>query len=170
MQFMGRTKNFRFDRAWFNFSSKLVYAEVNLPETKPVPAFSIIVNCRHLDGQVSSVAQIFTSLSEIFSAVEHLTLTHKVYSRSSDNEVDRTEWHKLLRSFSNVKTFSVHRQLVEELSRCLRLEDGEHPLELLPELQKLTYYLGSDNAYDDAFTPFIDSRQNTGRPVTLIKL
>jgi hypothetical protein len=29
--------------------------------------------------------------------------------------------------------------LVEELSRCLRLEDGELPLEPLPELQRLTY-------------------------------
>jgi hypothetical protein len=54
-----------------------------------------------------------------------------------------------------------------ELSRCLRLDDGEHPLELLPELQDLTYS-GSGNA-SDAFTPFIDVRQNAGRPVTLIK-
>jgi hypothetical protein len=55
--------------------------------------------------------------------------------------------------------------LVEELSRCLRLEDGELPLELLPELQRLTYFGTRDSG--DAFTSFIDSRQNAGRPVTL---
>jgi hypothetical protein len=171
LQFMERTENFRFDRARFNFSNELVYVGVNPPETNmPVSAFSIVVNCWHLDEQVSSVAQIFTSLSKIFSAVEHLILAHEVHSRSSEehNEADRTEWRKLLRSFGNVKTLRVHHGLVEELSRCLRLEDGEHPLELLPELQKLIYS-GSGNANDDAFTPFIDSRQNAGRPVTLIK-
>jgi len=57
--------------------------------------------------------------------------------------------------------------LVEELSRCLRLEDGELPLELLPELQELTYFGSGDTG--DAFTSFIDARQNAGRPVTLVR-
>ncbi|KAI0270378.1 hypothetical protein BGY98DRAFT_1179792 [Russula aff. rugulosa BPL654] len=116
--------------------------------------------------QVSSVVLIFNAPSQIFTTVEHLTLEHYVHSRSSEehNEVDRIEWRKLLGSFSNVKTLRVHRGLVGELSRCLRLDDGEHPLELLPELQELTY-----SGTNDAFTSFIDARKNAGRPVTLIK-
>ena len=49
------------------------------------------------------MAQIFSSLSQLISAVEHLTLEH---SRPSEehNEVDCTEWRKLLRSFGNAKT------------------------------------------------------------------
>jgi hypothetical protein len=86
------------------------------------------------------VAQIFNALSQTFSTVEHLTLTYEVHSQSSEehNEVDRTEWRKLLRSFSNVKTLHFDDGLVRELSRCLPSEGGEHPLELLPELQGLT--------------------------------
>ena len=172
LQFMGRIEDLKFDRAEFDFSSELVYVKVNPPDTgtdMPVAAFSINVNCWHLDWQVSSVAQIFNALSEIFPAVEHLTLVHRVHSRSSEehNEVDRTEWRKLLKSFRNVKTLRVHRRLVGELSRCLQLENGEHPLELLPRLQELTY-LGSGNGHD-SFTSFIDDRQNAGHPVTLIK-
>ena len=169
-QFLARTENLRFGRAEFQFTSRRVYVEVYPPEAE-MEAFSMNVDCWHLDWQVSSVAQIFNALSQIFSAVEHLILTHKVHSQSSEehNEVDRAEWRKLLRSFSNVKTLRIHRRLVEELSRCLRLEDGEYPLELLPELQELTYS-GSGNPNDsDAFTSFIDARQNAGRPVTLIK-
>jgi hypothetical protein len=66
----------------------------------------------------------------VFSAVEHLTLEHEVHSQPSEehNDVDRIEWRNLLRSFSNVKTLRVEDVLVEELSRCLRLEDGELPL------------------------------------------
>jgi hypothetical protein len=170
LQFMGRSENLRFDRAEFIFYSERVYVAVNPPETNmPDDAFSINVDCWHLDWQVSSVAQIFNALSQIFSAVEHLTLVHDDHSQSSEehNEVDHTEWRKLLRSFSNVKTLDIDDGLVGELSRCLRLEDGEHPLELLPELQDLTYPAGSDA--DDAFTPFIVARHNAGRPVTLIK-
>jgi hypothetical protein len=170
LQFIGRTENFRFDRAEFQFTSRRVYVEVNPPETHmPLTAFSINVDCWHLDWQVSSVAQIFNALSQMFSAVEHLTLWSKVHSQSSEehNEVDRSEWRKLLRSFSNVKTLRIEDGLVRELSRCLPLEDGEHPLEILSELQELTYS-ESDNV-KDAFTSFIDARQNAGRPVTLIK-
>src|SRR6267154_329791 len=170
LQFIGRTDNLRFDRAEFCFYSERVYVAVNPPETNiSMAPFSINVGCWDLDWQVSSVAQIFNALSEIFSAVEHLTLAHEVHSRSSEehNEVDRTEWRKLLRSFSNVKTLAIDDGLVDELSRCLRLEDGEHPLELLPELQELTCP-GSGTA-KEGFTSFIDARQNAGRSVTLIK-
>jgi hypothetical protein len=42
------------------------------------------------------------------------------------------QWRKLLRSFSNVKILRIDRRLVGELSRSLRPDDGELPLELLP--------------------------------------
>jgi hypothetical protein len=170
LQFMERTENFRFNSAEFNFYSERVYMKVDPPETNmPIDAFSINVDCCHLDWQVSSVAQIFNVLSQLFSAVEHLTLSYEAHNQSSEehNEVDRTEWHKLLRSFTNVKTLRIDDGLVGELSRCLPLEDGEHPLELLPELQELTYS-GSGNA-NNPFTSFIDARKNAGRPVALKK-
>jgi len=170
VQFMGRTETLRFDRAEFGFYNERVYVSFNPPETNtPEDAFSVNVDCWHLDWQVSSVAQIFNAFSQIFSVVEHLTLMHEDHSQSSEehNEVDRTEWRKLLGSFSNVKTLQIKDGLVRELSRCLRLEDGEHPPELLPELQELTYPGGRDA--DDVITPFIDARRNAGHPVTLIK-
>jgi hypothetical protein len=46
------------------------------------------------------------------------------------------------------------------------LEVGELPLELLPELQELTYFGNRDTG--GAFTSFIHARQNAGRPVTLV--
>ena len=168
--FMGRVENLRFDRAEFNFYSKEVCVRVRPSETNmPVASYSINVDCWHLDWLVPSVAQIFNALSQMFSAVEHLTLSYEAHSQSSEehNEVDRTKWHKLLRSFGNVKTLRIEDGLVRELSRCLRLDDGEHPLELLPELQELTYS-GSGTA-NDAFTSFINARRTAGRPVTLIK-
>jgi hypothetical protein len=56
--------------------------------------------------------------------------------------------------------------LVEELSRCLQPGDGELPFELLPELQELEYSGSGNNNIEEAFTSFIDIRQNI-RPITL---
>ena len=67
-----------------------------------------------------------------------------------------------------MKTLNVHDHLAKEASRCLELDNGEHPLELLPELQQLTYSGSSDTS--DVFTSFIDTRQNVGRPITLNSL
>ena len=104
------------------------------------------------------MAQISDALSQGSSVVEHLTLEHEVHSQSSEehNDVDRIEWRNFLRPFGNVKTLRIEDVLVDELSRCLdwRMES----LELLPELQELTYIGSRDTG--DAFTPFIDARQN----------
>jgi hypothetical protein len=132
------------------------------------------VDFLYLNGYISSMAQIVDALGQVCSAIEHaerLILDHKEDSWSSEKdfevEVDRTEWHKLLRPFNNVKSLRVKHGLVEEFSRFLRLDDGELPPELLPRLQELTYS-GSRNAAD-AFTSFIDARQNAGHPVSLFR-
>ena len=165
LHFVNKTKTLRFDCAKFEFSRDDVSVMLDLRwEPQAEYALSLYVYTRHLDWQVSSVTQIFNSLSQISSTVEHLSLEYEVHSRSSmaHNTVNRTVWRNFLRPFVNVKTFHVQDGLVNQLSRSLRPEDGELPQELLPELQVLTY-----SGHRDAFTPFIDARQNAGFPVTL---
>ena len=169
LQFVNATENLMFKSAKFRFSDEQLDVGIYPHEETEMYALSIIIFCWHFDWQVSSAAQIFNSLSPLFSAVEHLTLEHELHRRSSEehNVADRMEWHRLLGSFRNVKTLDIDEGLVEELSRCLELDDGELPLELLPELQELTYF-GGDNT-GDAFTSFINARQGAGRPVTLVR-
>ena len=166
VQFMNTAEYIRFDNAKIVFLARdNVWIYLRRADRG---GFFVQVDCWQLDWQVSSSVQISNALSQVFSAVEHLTLQHEVHSQSSEehNDVDRIEWHKLLRSFSNVKTLRVEDGFVEQLSRCLRLEDGEPPLELLPELQELAFSGSYDAGH--GFTPFIDARQNSGRPVTLL--
>ena len=166
-QFMNTTENLRFDRATLDFTDEQIKLVMYSRGAK-MRFFVVSVDCWHLDWQVSSVAQICNLLSQVFSPLEHLALRHKVHVRSSEDheDVDRIEWRNLLWSFNNVRTLSVEDGLVEDLSRCLRLEDGELPLELLPELHKLTYF-GSRDA-GGVFTSFINSRRDAGRPVALL--
>ena len=169
LQSMNTTENIRFDSVALRFLKEKVLVWMFSDRTDMKYFHYISVLCWHLDWQVSSMAQIINSLSQIFSTVEHLKLRHEVHDLSSEehNEADRAEWRKLLRPFSNVKTLQVDNGLVKKLSRSLRLDDGEHPLELLPELQELTYFGNGDTG--DAFKAFIDARQNAGRPVTLVR-
>ena len=165
-QFMDTT-NLRFDCAEFKFfSGDRVNVELYFRKAE-MYVLKMGVFCLHLDLQVSSMIQILNSLNSISSTVEHLTLKHSVHSRSFEehNEVHRTEWRELLKPFSNVKTLHIDNGLVKELSHSLRLDDGELPLELFPELQELTYSGGGDTR--DAFKSFIDARQDAGFPVTL---
>jgi hypothetical protein len=165
---MNATENIRFGNAVIMF--KDVDTQISFREADTSRyAFGVTVDCWHLDWQVSSMAQISNPLTQVLSVVERLTLEYEVHSRSSEehHDVDRVEWRNLLRSFCNVKILRVEDGLVEKLSHCLRLEDGEHPLELLPELQELTYSESRNTG--DAFTSFIDARQKAGRPVTLVR-
>ena len=167
VQFMDTTK-LRFDSAKFEFSEERVNVEVYFRGAE-MYGLKTSVQCLGLGWQVACVVQIFNSLNPVSSTVEHLTLKHSVHSRSSEEHdgVDRAEWRELLKPFSSVKTLHVDNGLVEELSHSLRLDDGEHPLETLPELQELTYSGRGDT--DDAFKSFIDARQDAGCPVTLIR-
>ncbi len=167
VQFLKTTKSLKFDSVELEFSGRLVRVESYL-RGSGVSAIAIEVYCWPLDWRISSLAQFLNGLSQVLST-EHLTLQQDIHSRLSEefNEFDRTGWRNLLRPFSNVKTLRVENGLGEEVSRCLRLEDGELPLELLPELQELTYY-GSGSA-GDGFTSFIDAREIAGRPLTLVR-
>jgi hypothetical protein len=131
------------------------------------------IRCRHLDWQVASAAQLFHSLSPVLSVVEKLTLSHWKHSQSSEwhNDVDRIQWRKLLEPFSNVKVLHVEVNVEGNHATCkglfcsLRSEEGESSMELLPNLQELSYF--GDQVVRDEFTPFIKERQAAGHPVHL---
>jgi hypothetical protein len=125
------------------------------------------ISFRHLDSQISSAIQVLDAFSSILSVAEKVTLIVKGDEYSQwYHEVNRTQWRGLLRSFSNVKKLHVETKLVrgQGLAHSLCTEDGDLPLELLPNLEEVSYS-GSDN--ENAFMPFINEREAVGRPVHL---
>ena len=170
LEFMKTTVSLKFHDAAIEFSGGAVRVGLYPRDESGKWAFRMDVDCEDLDWQVSSVAEISDALGRAFSAVENLTLGMKRANPSPDTEdvcyeVGCTMWRRLLSSFANAKTLFVDSLLVAELSRCLLSEGKELPFGLLPELQQLIY---SGVAGNDAFRPFIDSRRNGSRAVTLI--
>jgi len=170
-EFIAAAEHLRFVRALFEFSDHRLHFYVYPRDDAPMYSFYTGIACRHADWQVSFAAQIFCTLRTLFSTVEHITLAFLTYPESPDaNETDRTQWRELLRSFSNVKILRVGADFHGQISRSLQVDDGESPLELLPELKELHYpvyprFYGDGNAFE----AFIDARQNAGRPVTLVR-
>ena len=169
LQFMMTTGSLGFSglRFLFYHEAVVVFTVAQAGAGIGIEDFSMQVLCRHLDWQVSSVAQIFSALSPLFSMVEELNLDYRIHTLSSEehNQADHTRWRELLGLFRSVKTLRVYDGLVEELSRSLQL-DGEPPLGLLPELKELVYPAGSIG--DKTFSSFVRERELVGHPVNLI--
>ncbi|KAH9955474.1 hypothetical protein BC827DRAFT_1271687 [Russula dissimulans] len=167
LQFLNTAGNLRFSSATLLFRKEW-FSALGFPNKEArMHALYMSVACRYIDRQVASAAQIFSVLRPAFSAVEDLTFAHDRDGVSEwHNEADRTQWRDLLGLFGDVKTFRVTSELVSQLSRSLHFEDGESPVELLPELKELSY--PNRRKFDDVFTPFIDARRIAGRPVTVV--
>ena len=162
-QFMSTARNLRLNTTTFTFREDHLSVKAYPHKGARVYSLSMSLGGRHLDHQV---AQVFHTLSTIFSAAEHLTLESNRPSSEWINGANRTQWRELLGSFINVKTLFVVNELVGLLSRIVQPGEEESPLELLPELKELSY--SAIGASHDAFTPFIDARQKAGCPVTLV--
>lgn len=171
LQFINTAENLTFRTGRIAFDEEGVSIRVYPHQGAKMYTLYIEVGCKPIDWQVASAAQVFDALRTAFLTVKSLILEYNGSFIPSEwrHEVDRRPWRELLRSFSNVEILHVGigDDFVGQLSRSLRLEDGEPPLELLPELKELSYSAIDDD--DAAFTAFIDARQNAGRPVTLIR-
>jgi hypothetical protein len=168
LQSMRAAENIRFRSASLMFHEKFVALTAYPHEGARVYAFYLEVCCRLYDLQVESVAKLFNGLRTELSAVDHLSLEYERDSPSQAwaNGAYRGQWRDVLGLFSNVETLLVPNGLIRDLSASLELDDGESSSELLPKLKELQYLARRDSS--DAFTTFIKSRRNTGRPVTLV--
>jgi hypothetical protein len=100
----------------------------------------------------------------VLSVVEQVTFGYLKDKQSSEwhSNVDRRQWRELLRPFTNAKTIHV---LVDQIFRSLPSDDGEPPLEILPNLEEVGYSGGGDPRRE--LIRFINERQVAGHPVTL---
>jgi hypothetical protein len=164
-QFMQTFENLRSTTAQVTFGARSVSLHT-VPWTWNTPLM-LRIRCGHLDWQVASVVQIFGTLSPVLSILEQVAFSYEEHNQSSEwhNDIDRRQWRELLRSFTNAKTIHIQDDLVSKISSSLLSDDGEPPLEPLPNLEEVGYSGGSDTR--DTFTAFLNERQVAGHPVSL---
>ena len=132
---------------------------------------SLHVNCRPLDWQIDSAAQVCIALGKVVSIVEELTLGLNVDGMPSNFEdaLDSMMWHELLLPFIGVKKLRIGRLLVRQLSRALESVAGGVALELLPELQELDLE-ATNRRTRKTFSAFVEFRKSVARPVRLLAI
>jgi hypothetical protein len=167
LRFMQTSENFSFDAVKLVFSFNSGSLNFEAISSRNITLLQLQTGPGTLLFQVTSALQIIGPFSSLLSVVEHVMLGYKQIHWYPDppNEVYRTQWRELLELFDNAKTLCVRDRLVTEISRSLQSDDGERPLMVLPNLQKLRCSGGSDAR--DAFAAFIDERQVAGHPVKL---
>jgi hypothetical protein len=143
LQFMNTLEHLKLDGAKFDLFKDRVHMMFCPNRDAKLYALSASVDWWYLYRQVSSVTRILNSPSEKFPAVEHLTLERRNNMRSVEVHMEieahqtRVAQDIYYKTFSNLNTLRVDDEFVEEISRYQRVDDGGHPVELLPELQEL---------------------------------
>ena len=123
------------------------------------------IPCRHLDLQLSSLAQILNHFSHVSSRIQSLSID-MTDSPSRQVDVGAEPWLNLICAFGCAQSFSVAREPATDILRALCPADGEHPT-ALPALsslrirKRLTMY----GLLWDAIQSFNVSRWLSGRPV-----
>ena len=169
-EFIHRTERFRCLIARVIFNKEGVSIDVDHYEQCVIGKSSLYinVNCEILEWRIDSAAQVCSSLGNVLSAVEELTLDLDADALPSFWEitVDSTMWHELLLPFTGAKKLHIGFSLTLKLSQALESVPGELVLELLPELRELEVQLEIDYA-NKVFSAFVEFREFLGRPVHL---
>lgn len=130
--------------------------------------FILQPQCKGLDRQLSSLEQIFTQCSSIFSHVVGLRLEGNGDPQGNQSK----SWLRCLRPFNAVKTLCVgddYEELQLHIARVLGELGGEGAAEVFPMLHTLIF----NQCYSirteliPLLKPFIDARQQSGHPVVV---
>jgi hypothetical protein len=167
-QFISSASNFRFTTATLFFREDGVDLEGTPREGTIMSALSVSVDCRAHNRRVFWAAQMCSVLGPVSSTVVDLALFHEesAFLIPLYNHASRIQWREVLKSFNNVKTLSLSKAFLWELSLSLQVHDGESPMEVLPELKKLRC-LASEDDLPYTFDIFLEARENAGFPVEL---
>jgi hypothetical protein len=165
LQFVQTSENLTLSAVQLTFTAHSVF--LHAVPWKWDSHLKLEIVCRHLDWQVASAVRLSDTLSPVLSVVEQVAFSYEEHNQSSEwhNDVDRRQWRELLRPFANAKTIHVQDGLVSQIFRSLPSDDGEPPLELLPNLEEVGY--SGESHARDAFTTFLNERQVAGHPVSL---
>jgi len=117
LQFLNTTEHLRFGSTRLMFYKKAI--EVRLYPDKEVRMYALQMQicCNSLDWQVRCVRQLMNELGTVFSMVEYLTLCY--ISLGCYQEAGHTHWRSLLQAFNNMRTLSVPKGFIRELSSSL---------------------------------------------------
>jgi hypothetical protein len=129
----------------------------------------LMIKCRNVDWQISSLAQVFRPSLPPLSTLERLDILEGLQSlpRWQDG-MENIQWLDLLQPFTAVKNLYLSKELVSRVAPALQELIGDGAVELLPALQNL-FIEGPHptGPVQEAIAKFILERQLSGHPATV---
>ena len=138
----------------------------------PDETLSLGISCRESDWQLSSLAQVCTSSSFLFSSVEHLYISEDRYWPPHwQDDTENAQWLELLQPFTDVKDLYLSKEIALRIAPALRRLVGNEVTEMLPTLQRLFLEgqqgLQSSDPVLETIRPFVAARRLVGHSIVV---
>jgi len=169
---IGHAEEFKtFDRADVSISKYSIRLHV-YPNTGSVDhrrQLKLRINCRELDYQLSSLAQVCSSSFPIIFALEDLQIRENDRFSSSHwkDDMENAQWLELLDPFTALKNLYLTYGIVQRFCGALQELSGERATEVLPALRNLFVQGSSLEPVLEDMKPFIAARQLSGNPLVV---
>ena len=131
--------------------------------------FALRISCRVLEWQLSSLAQLLTSLLPSFYTVEQVYV-YTIVDLSSQwqNDIENVQWLEIFHPLTTVKNLYVCKEFVQCIAFALQDLVRERVTDVLPALESLFLDgLQLSGPVQEAIRQFIAARQLSGHPLTL---
>ena len=131
--------------------------------------YRLIISCRDLDWQLSSLAQVFTSLFPSVYMVEHLYIPGPRELPSQWQDVtENVQWLEFFHPFTCVKNLYVCEECAQHIAPALQEIVGERVTDVLPALEGLFLEdLPPSGPVQEAIGQFVAARRLLGHPVAV---
>jgi hypothetical protein len=171
IQFISRTPTLEMhDEAQVYFSELNVGVGYNKASSSSCH-LSLQILCRQPEWQLSSIAQICTSLFSLSSI--HMVERLYIRERSSSmlewqDDIEGSQWVELLRPFTAVTNLWLSKKFAPRIAPSLQELVGGMTTEVLPALQTLVLEeLHPSTPFEDAIKKFVAARQLSNHPVAI---
>ena len=173
MQFISRTPTSRvLEKAHIRLRNRDAVLDFSSRASGNGGVYVIILLCRGLDWQLSSVEQVCASCLPSLSVLEDL----QIYELSSDprwqpdweDDIENELWLGLLHPFTSVKNLYLSEQYALRIGPALQELVGGRMAEMLPTLQNIFLKgLEPSGPIQEGIGQFVASRQATSRPIAV---
>ena len=169
---IGHAEEFKtFDRAdmlIYDHSIQLILYP-NTVEVDHRRRLELQINCRELDYQLSSLAQVCSSSFPLISALEELEIREDDSLSSSHwkDDMENAQWLELLDPFTALKNLYLTDGIAQRFCGALQELSGERATEVLPALRNLFVRGSSLEPVQEAMKSFVTARQLSGHPVVV---
>ena len=130
------------------------------------------ISCRHLDWQLSALAQVCTSSfpHACISTVETLYIFEDKYSQPRwQDDIENGQWLEVLHPFTGVKGLFLSYEFAARIAPALQELVGERANEVLPALQSIYLEgLRSSGVVPEGIGEFVTARHLSSHPIAVI--